>query len=59
MWDYGLCKTAWSPVILRGGIQVEPGGDNSPTWEGRCSLKFPGPLAAVELNAPTVPTGEM
>ena len=35
-----------------------PGGDNSPTWDGMCSLIYPGHLAPVEVIASTAPTGE-
>jgi hypothetical protein len=51
--DYA--QTVWSPVELKGGTSMEPSGDNSPTWERRCSLMSPGLLAPFEVTTPTAP----
>jgi hypothetical protein len=47
----GYSQTVWSTVELRYGT-LGPGGDNSPTWDGRCSLMSPGLKAPVEVTAP-------
>ena len=51
----GYTQTVWSPVELRCGTPVGPDGDNSPTWDGRCSLMSPKTLPQVEVTAPTAP----
>jgi hypothetical protein len=54
----GYIQTVWSPVELRSEPR-DPGGDNSPTWDERSSLMFPGTLAPVEVTAPHSPHRSM
>ena len=53
----GYTQTVWSPVELRWNSR--PGGDYSPTWDGRSSLMSPGLKASVKVTAPTAPTEEV
>jgi hypothetical protein len=50
-------QMAWPPVELRCRTSG-PGGDDSPTRIGRCSLMSPGFKTPVEVTGPTGPTGE-
>jgi hypothetical protein len=53
VWGNGLCPdslvSSWAEVWTL----VEPGGDNSPTWNSRHFLISPEPLAPVKVTTPT------